>query len=95
MSRRIVKLAACAPLLLLGFGAAAQQEQESEPATANGPSSRVTVIKLDYADAEEVAYTLSQVLPPTIKIVAYAPTNSLIIVADPVIVADIARDRRE
>ena len=39
----------------------------------------VRVIPLTYAQADELAYTLSWVAPPWVRIVPYYPTNSLII----------------
>ena len=39
----------------------------------------IQVIQIDYADAEHLATVLAPLLSPTGRIVAYAPTNSLII----------------
>jgi len=47
----------------------------------------IEVVPLKYAKAEEVAYTLSFVTPPGVRIVPYLPTNSLIISGDPEAVA--------
>jgi general secretion pathway protein D len=41
------------------------------------------VIKLDYADASELAHTLSHIAPYEVIIVPYPPTNSLIIRGNP------------
>jgi type II secretory pathway component GspD/PulD (secretin) len=43
----------------------------------------VKVVPLTYARAGEVAYTLSWVAPPWVRIVPYYPTNSLIISGPP------------
>ena len=42
----------------------------------------IEVVPLQYARAEEVAYTLSWVAPYGVRIVPYSPTNSLIISGD-------------
>jgi type II secretory pathway component GspD/PulD (secretin) len=41
------------------------------------------VVPLDYAEAGELAYTLSQLAPEGVRIVPYYPTNSLILYGDP------------
>jgi general secretion pathway protein D len=43
----------------------------------------IEVVPLQYARAEELAYTLSGVAPAGVRIVPYAPTNSLLISGDP------------
>jgi general secretion pathway protein D len=43
----------------------------------------VKVIRLDYARAGELAYTLSWVAPSSVRVVPYYPTNSLIISGHP------------
>jgi hypothetical protein len=43
----------------------------------------VKVVPLDHARAGELAYTLSWVAPPSVRIVPYYPTNSLIISEPP------------
>jgi type II secretory pathway component GspD/PulD (secretin) len=43
----------------------------------------ITVVPLTYARAGELAYTLSLVAPPWVRIVPYYPTNSLIISGPP------------
>ncbi len=47
-------------------------------------ASSIVVIRLKYANAEELAATLAPILPPGVTVVAYPPTNSLIISGDPV-----------
>jgi hypothetical protein len=39
----------------------------------------IKVVPLTYARAGEVAYTLSLVAPPRVRIVPYYPTNTLVI----------------
>jgi type II secretory pathway component GspD/PulD (secretin) len=39
----------------------------------------IKVVPLPYARAGEVAYTLSLVAPPRVRIVPYYPTNTLVI----------------
>jgi general secretion pathway protein D len=53
----------------------------AEPATPE--AIRIQVIPLTYARAGELAYTLSRVAPPWVRIVPYYPTNSLIISGHP------------
>jgi len=43
----------------------------------------VKVVRLNYARSGEMAYTLSRVAPPSVRIVPHYPTNSLIISGDP------------
>jgi type II secretory pathway component GspD/PulD (secretin) len=43
----------------------------------------IKVVPLDYARAGELAYTLSWVAPPSVRVVPYSPTNSLIISGHP------------
>jgi type II secretory pathway component GspD/PulD (secretin) len=43
----------------------------------------IKVVPLTYARAGELAYTLSLVAPPRVRIVPYHPTNSLIISGPP------------
>lgn len=49
----------------------------------------VQVVRLSYARADEVAYTLSWVAPPSVHIVPYYPTNSLIISGYPAAVEEL------
>jgi len=49
----------------------------------------VKVVPLTYARAGEVAYTLSWVAPPWVRIVPYYPTNSLIISGPPAAVEEL------
>jgi len=47
----------------------------------------IKVVPLSYARAGEVAYALSWVAPPSVRIVPYYPTNSVIISGHPAAVA--------
>jgi hypothetical protein len=47
------------------------------------------VVPLTYARAGEVAYALSWVAPPSVRIVPYYPTNSLIISGHPAAVEEL------
>jgi type II secretory pathway component GspD/PulD (secretin) len=49
----------------------------------------VKVVRLNYARAGELAYTLSWVAPPGVRIVPYFPTNSLIISGPPAMVDEL------
>ena len=44
-----------------------------------GPGFVVRVIRLTYADADDVAFTLGWVAPPGVRIVPFHPTNSIVI----------------
>ena len=50
---------------------------------------RITVVPLTYARADELAYTLSMVAPPWVRIVPYYATNSLIISGHPAAVEEL------
>jgi hypothetical protein len=43
----------------------------------------IKVVPLDYARADELAYTLPWIAPPSVRVVPYYPTNSLIISGHP------------
>ena len=43
----------------------------------------ITIIRLKWADAEELAATLRPILPEGYKVIAYPPLNALIIMRDP------------
>ena len=60
------------------------QSSDSDTSTEAGFS--YVVIKLQYATAEELAPVLAAVAPPGVRIIAYPPTNSLIISGDPAII---------
>ena len=50
---------------------------------------RIKVVPLNYARADELAYTLSMVAPPWVRIVPYYATNSLIISGHPAAVEEL------
>ncbi len=56
------------------------------------PGWTIAVIKLHYARAEEVALVLQAILPPTVTITPYFPTNSLIISGDPAVIGRLKAD---
>jgi hypothetical protein len=94
---RFIAFAACA-LFAIASRALAQPaapESESEAAAAESAWTFV-VIKLQYADAEHVASVLRELLPPTVRVVPYRPTNSVLISGEPAVIEDIeARDLTE
>jgi len=49
----------------------------------------IKVVRLTHAPADELAYTLSWVAPPSVRIVPYLPTNSVIIAGDPAVVEEL------
>jgi general secretion pathway protein D len=49
----------------------------------------VKVVRLNYAGASEMASTLSWIAPPSVRIVPYYPTNSLIISGHPAAVEEL------
>lgn len=62
----------------------------SAPAAMEAPESfTIKVVPLSYARASELAYTLSWIAPPGVRIVAYPPTNSLIISGPPAAVEEL------
>jgi type II secretory pathway component GspD/PulD (secretin) len=65
------------PLLAAGQPGALPEPRDPMAATA------IKVVPLAYARAEELAYTLSLLGLPRVRIVAYRPTNSLIISGPP------------
>ena len=84
--RTIGMITAC---LALSLSYAAAQEQGGEASTVEDWS--VTVIHLDYADAEEVAALLSEIVPPGITVVPYYQTNSLIISGERALIEELTR----
>ena len=48
------------------------------------------VVPLTYAQADEVAYALSWIAPPSVRVVPYPPTNSVLIAGHPDLVAELA-----
>ncbi len=45
----------------------------------------ITVIRLKWANAEELAATLRPILPEGVKVIAYPPLNALVIKRDPAV----------
>jgi hypothetical protein len=89
MGLRFIAIA-CA---LFGFavsalGQPAAPEIEREPAELE-PAWTFVVIKLRYADAEQVASVLRKLLPPTISVEPYYPTNAVLISGDPALIGEI------
>ena len=77
MSIRTVGIvAAC---LGLSVSSAFAQQDGAEPEAPAVEDWGMTVIELGYADAEEVAALLAEILPPGVNVVPYYQTNSLII----------------
>ncbi|HEX7000039.1 MAG TPA: secretin N-terminal domain-containing protein [Gammaproteobacteria bacterium] len=86
LERTIVLALSCSPLVSL-----AQAPAEEPPAEGDRPA--VEVIKLAYAEAEEVAALLAQVAPAGVTVVPYPPTNSIIIAGDPAVLRACPRSR--
>src|SRR5690606_28462938 len=84
--RTIGMITAC---LGLSLSSAFAQEQVDEVPTVEDWT--VTVIELGYADAEEVAALLSEIVPPGISVVPYYQTNSLIISGERALVEELTR----
>jgi type II secretory pathway component GspD/PulD (secretin) len=74
-----------AAFMLLGFAAGALA-QTVAPQSGRAAEERSTwsfvVIKLKYAEAEEIARVLRQLLPPTVSVAPYSHTNSVLIAGD-------------
>jgi type II secretory pathway component GspD/PulD (secretin) len=49
----------------------------------------VRVVPLTYAQADEVASTLSWIAPPSVRVVSHPPTNSVLIAGHPDLVAEL------
>ncbi len=78
---RLFKATVIIWLLLFGNSAFAQEQRDVRAIGELAPG--IMVIKLNYANAEELAATLRQILPPGVTVVAYSPTNSIIISGNP------------
>lgn len=68
-------------ILLLALSAAAIPFHSSNAQKRRPPSNRVVIqiIELDYADAQHLASVIAPLLSPEGRVVAYTPTNNLII----------------
>ncbi len=65
----------------------AEERQDETPRTEETDRALglgITVIRLKWANAEELAATLRPILPEGYKVIAYPPLNALIIMRDPV-----------
>lgn len=90
MGFRFIAFAACAlfGIASRAFAQPAAPESGREAAAAESACTFV-VIKLRYADAEHVASVLRELLPSTVRVVPYQPTNSVLISGDPAVIGDI------
>ncbi len=64
----------------------AEERQDETPRTEETDRALglgITIIRLKWANAEELAATLRPILPEGVKVVAYPPLNALIIMRDP------------
>ena len=64
----------------------AEERQDETPRTEEtdrAPGLGITVIRLKWANAEELAATLRPILPEGYKVIAYPSLNALIITRDP------------
>jgi len=66
-------------LALVAMSVRAEAADAPVPTTASTDSPRVEVIKIGYANANDIAELLSRILPPTYRVAAYGPTNSVVI----------------
>src|SRR5690606_27276259 len=84
--RTIGMITAC---LGLSFSSAfAQEQNDAAPAVEDWA---MTVIELDYANVEEVAALLAEIVPPGIRVVPYYQTNSLIISGERALLEELTR----
>jgi len=83
MSARFIAVTACG---LLGFAADVPGQTAPTEATREASTNQsgwtVVVIKLRYAEAEEIARVLRELLPATVRVVPYHATNSVLIAGD-------------
>ena len=64
----------------------AEERQDATPRTEETDRALglgITIIRLKWANAEELAATLRPILPEGYKVIAYPPLNALIIMRDP------------
>jgi len=92
MGSRFMGIAACG---LLGcaagvFGQTPAPESGGETSASQSPWT-IVVINLRYADAEEIARVLRELLPDTIRVVPYYPTNSVLIAGDRAVIREIEK----
>jgi type II secretory pathway component GspD/PulD (secretin) len=79
---RQIRLSLIPPMLVLPF-AIAEAQPTTPPEARESADFTIKVVPLTYARAGELAYTLSWVAPPRVRIVPYYPTNSLILSGPP------------
>ncbi len=63
-----------------------EERQDKTPRTKRSdgdPGLGITIIRLKWANAEELAATLRPILPEGYQVIAYPPLNALIIRRDP------------
>jgi len=87
MSIRTIGAAAA----FLGLSVAPAFAQDGGPSTEAVEDWTVTVIHLDYANAEELAAVLSEIVPPGVTVVPYYPTNSLIVSGKRALIEELTR----
>jgi len=87
MSIRTIGAAAA----FLGLSVSPAFAQNGGPSAEGVEDWTVTVIHLDYADAEEVAALLSEIVPPGVRVVPYYPTNSLIVSGERAVIEELTR----
>src|SRR5690606_30258661 len=68
--------------------AVAQERNDEAPAVEDWA---MTVIELDYANAEEVAALLAEIVPPGIRVAPYYQTNSIIISGERALLEELTR----
>ena len=92
MSIRFIDFAACVSFGLAAGALGQPALPESERGSSLGESDwTIVVINLRYADAEEIVHVLKELLPRTFKVVAYHPTNSVLISGDRTVIEDIEK----
>ncbi len=68
------------------YQVSAEERQDEAPRTEETDRALglgIRVIRLQWANAEELAATLAPILPEGYKVIAYPPLNALIIMRDP------------
>lgn len=92
MGSRFIGFTTCA---LFGFAASVFGQPASPQPEREAPADQsawtFVVINLRYADAEEVALVLRGLLPATVRVVPYYPTNSVLIAGDRTIIGELEK----
>jgi len=81
----------CAAAAFLGLSASPVFAQNNAASDEGVEDWTVAVIHLDYANAEEVAAVLSEIVPPGVSVVPYYPTNSVIVSGERALVEELTR----